>query len=433
VGVSKQIEETYKFLHAKETYGERFSREDLRGASGWSEATFRANLSKKLRPFLITNDDGSLCAQGVKGASLENFANHCSQSIAWARDPGKPRLAPEVEAHVCKARDAALAAVQVYNNPAAYFKSANYVVLMMIAYTSLFHAIFLRDGGDLREKDESGVVKELRPGLPRLKGVLECGAIVLGKQSPAFANLKAMFDVRNQIEHRALPEVDERLDGYCHSLLHNFERLIVTEFSTYYALRTSLVHAIQFAGERRQESMAAVRSVQRTESDRVEELLSEYCKALPLDVLNDPKFCFRVWLVPKLANHQSSADRAIEHLNIDALDAEQRAALQASIVAVRKKDVPTDPYSVCCLWEKDVLAALHKELGPVQYRGSQRAVAGHMLRDALKRTGIDQLTDCCYRPQRAGARSAYGPNVVTRIVELYKLDPCLFDMPLAGR
>jgi hypothetical protein len=43
-----------------------------------------------------------------------------------------------------KARESALLAVETYNRPTASFRSGAYIVLMVIAWTSLFHAIFLR-------------------------------------------------------------------------------------------------------------------------------------------------------------------------------------------------------------------------------------------------------------------------------------------------
>ncbi|CAN5462169.1 hypothetical protein BH20ACI3_BH20ACI3_34930 [soil metagenome] len=54
---------------------------------------------------------------------------------------GLPR---PVKASLEKAGDSALLAVEVYNKPAVKFKSAGYITLMVIAWTSLFHAIFFR-------------------------------------------------------------------------------------------------------------------------------------------------------------------------------------------------------------------------------------------------------------------------------------------------
>ena len=55
---------------------------------------------------------------------------------------GLPRI---VKQSIEKSRDSALLAVETYNKPAVKFKSGGYIVLMTIAWTSLFHAIFFRE------------------------------------------------------------------------------------------------------------------------------------------------------------------------------------------------------------------------------------------------------------------------------------------------
>ena len=54
------------------------------------------------------------------------------------------RLPYEVKLSLEKALDSALLAVETYNKPAVKFKSGGFIVLMCIAWTSLFHAIFFR-------------------------------------------------------------------------------------------------------------------------------------------------------------------------------------------------------------------------------------------------------------------------------------------------
>ena len=48
------------------------------------------------------------------------------------------RLPVEVSANVSKAREAALLAVEVYNRPATAFRSAGYIILMIVSWTALF-------------------------------------------------------------------------------------------------------------------------------------------------------------------------------------------------------------------------------------------------------------------------------------------------------
>lgn len=55
-----------------------------------------------------------------------------------------------------KAKDSALLAVEVYNKPAVKFKSEGYIALMVMAWTALMHAIFLRKGKSPYYKGANG-------------------------------------------------------------------------------------------------------------------------------------------------------------------------------------------------------------------------------------------------------------------------------------
>jgi len=53
-------------------------------------------------------------------------------------------LPKKVKSLLEKSREAALLAVEVYNKPNTTFRTGVYIILMNIAWTSLFHAIFER-------------------------------------------------------------------------------------------------------------------------------------------------------------------------------------------------------------------------------------------------------------------------------------------------
>jgi hypothetical protein len=57
-----------------------------------------------------------------------------------------PRHSNELRAHLDKARESALLAVETYNRPGTRFRSGGYIVLMCIAWTALFYAIFFKSG-----------------------------------------------------------------------------------------------------------------------------------------------------------------------------------------------------------------------------------------------------------------------------------------------
>jgi hypothetical protein len=55
-----------------------------------------------------------------------------------------PRLSTETTASLRKSCEAALLAVDTYNRAGTIFRSGGYIVLMVIAWTSLFQAIFFK-------------------------------------------------------------------------------------------------------------------------------------------------------------------------------------------------------------------------------------------------------------------------------------------------
>ena len=132
------------------------------------------------------------------------------------------RLPREVKACLEKARESTLLAVGSYNRPETAFRSGAYIVLMVIAWTSLFHAIFLknqvkpfhtkiRKGRYVRYERVGGDYKawELAECVRQFYG---------GNNSAARSNLEFFIDLRNKIEHRSMPQLDDQIFGECQAL-----------------------------------------------------------------------------------------------------------------------------------------------------------------------------------------------------------------------
>jgi len=105
---------------------------------------------------------------------------------------------------VAKARESALAAVRVYNDPAAGFRSETFIVLMVIAWNSLFQAILERDGVDYYVRGADGKQVSIDD---RAK-VLSTGELAAravggdGRQARGIrANLDFFLGLRHQIAH----------------------------------------------------------------------------------------------------------------------------------------------------------------------------------------------------------------------------------------
>ena len=335
---SPQIRATYHFLFAAESDGRIFGLEELQEASGWTQKTTQANLSKKLSDFVSKVDGGYKC-RGVSTHTEESFCRLCSQKSALVQDPRRPSLHPKIDGLVVKAREAALAAVQHYNNPTTVFRSDNYVVLMNIAFTSLFQAIFESKRVDYTVYDRrTGKAKRVAGGKPMLWDVIQSAKYYEEDSgSPVVKNLRFLTKIRHEIEHRALhiSEIDVSLCGHCQAMLMNFERILVKEFTSYYSLRTSLALPLHLSGDRPDETIEAMREMHRKEYDEIRGIINQFHEQLTDDIMGDPSFCFRVWLIPKSANRAKSSDISIEFVRLDDCTLQQRQQLENAIVAFK--------------------------------------------------------------------------------------------------
>ncbi len=154
----------------------------------------------------------------------------------------------DVKALIEKARETALLAVETYNRPTATFRSGAYVVLMIIAWTSLFHAMFLRKGIKPYYRRPGSRRYDRIDGEPRRWEVKECLQQHYKANNPAARrNLDFFIGLRNKIEHRSLAQIDPEVFGECQAMLLNFESLLVSEFGDRYAIRGGLTFALQFS------------------------------------------------------------------------------------------------------------------------------------------------------------------------------------------
>src|SRR6202162_2285370 len=145
-----------------------------------------------------------------------------------------------------KARDSGTLAVEVYNKPAVKFKSGGYITLMVIAWTSLFHAVFFKRKLKPFYRKESGRFVKIE-GDFKYWELDEClnQYFKTDTGNPVRKNLEFFIPLRNKIEHRSMPELDASIFGECQAMLLNFDEMLEKEFGTKYCLRECLSFALQ--------------------------------------------------------------------------------------------------------------------------------------------------------------------------------------------
>jgi hypothetical protein len=257
-----------------------------------------------------------------------------------------PRGLPHVvKDNLEKCRQSALAAVEVYNRPGPRFRTAQYLILIVIAWTALLHAIFYRRGIKpwYKSKGKSGrgtrYVK--LDGDPKHWDLTECLKEYHGGSAPAERkNLEFLIGLRNRIEHRHLPHLDATLYGECQAALMNLEALLVSQFGVKFALGEQLGVALQFSQVIPEEKAKALKVATRASAAPAIAYIESFRGNLPSPVLESMKYSFSVFLVPRVANRQKSADAAVTFVRVDEASPEELERLQKLNVLIREKTIP---------------------------------------------------------------------------------------------
>jgi hypothetical protein len=219
---------------------------------------------------------------------------------------------PIKHALLAKSREAALTAVQTYNNPLIKFKSETFIVLMTIAWTYLMHAYYARTEVDNRYKDTDPNTKRIYQRTPEggfkwwdLSLCIRVSECPLDKGT--VNNLNFLLGLRHEIEHHRPPHLDDHLSGRYLACALNYDYWLTTLFGERYSLGDTVAMALQFRDMKPTDTSAGVKLPSR---------LSSYIEKFEGDMtqaeFDDPRFAYRLLFTRKTANRKGQADRAIE-------------------------------------------------------------------------------------------------------------------------
>lgn len=247
---------------------------------------------------------------------------------------GFPRA---VKSALEKARDSALLAVEVYNKPAVKFKSGGYIILMVIAWTSLFHAIFFKRNCKPFFKKPSGRYIKVE-GDHKYWELDECLRQNYQDDTgnPVRKNLEFFIPLRNKIEHRSMPELDANIFGECQAMLLNFDEMVENEFGKKHCIRESLSFSLQLFPSS-ESLVAAVKSNPATKP--IAEFIQRFRSTVSPEILDSGKYSFKAFLV-QVANHPNANSPAIQFLHYDKLTDGQKKQVSHLVAMIKLKQVP---------------------------------------------------------------------------------------------
>lgn len=245
------------------------------------------------------------------------------------------RLGRDVKQSLKKAREAALLAIETYNKPAVSFRSGGYIVLMVIAWNSLFHAIFFerkkkpfyKDGYFYKKRDGEFIFWELSKCV---KKYFESDT-----QNPVRVNLSLFIPLRNMIEHKHMPEIDASLFGECQAMLINFDKMLEKEFGIEYCLRESLSFAVQLFPSS-QSLNAAVQS--NPANKPIVDFIKNYRSSISTEVHRSGEYSFKAFLI-QVGNHDSKDALPVHFTRWDRLSDEEKRNVDRVAALIKNKVV----------------------------------------------------------------------------------------------
>ena len=235
----------------------------------------------------------------------------------------KRRLHSHRAALLRSSREAALAAIQTYNNPLITFKTETFIVLMMMAWTYMLHAYYRSKGVEYRYHTRRGGRRvfekfEKRYKYWELSKCLKANECPLDRDTSN--NLGFLIGLRNEIEHVKPPDLDTYLSGRYQACALNYNHYIRTLFGEKYALDYHLAYSIQFA-ELTQHQADVIASYEERIPNSIRSYVAHFDDSLDDDEISSERYSYGLLFVKKAVTKRGQADRVIEFISPDSEEA----------------------------------------------------------------------------------------------------------------
>jgi len=218
---------------------------------------------------------------------------------------------------LAKSQEAALSAVQIFNNPLIQFKSESFIVLIIIAWTYLLHAYYrskkieyryYRQGNKRRRFDRTkrGAYKYWE-----LERCINDDATPLDKMTAK--NLIFLIGLRNEIEHQMTVALDNYLSGRYQACCLNYNHYIKTLFGDAHGIDKHLTYSLQFI-ELSHEQAAGI-SVKETVPNRLLAYIADFDAGLTNEEFNSPQYSFRLLFKRQVVGKPGQADKVVEFID----------------------------------------------------------------------------------------------------------------------
>ena len=243
-----------------------------------------------------------------------------------------------------KSREAALAAVQIFNSPLITFKSEIFIVLMNIAWTYLLHAHFRKERIEYRyfeQKSKRRVFDKTRSGAHKhweLERCLNHSASPVDNDTTN--NLRFLIGIRHEIEHQMTSRLDSSLSAKFQASCLNYNEYVKKLFGAKHGIDKHLAFSLQFSSISREQ--AAALPPPGAMPSHIKAFVEGFEGSLSEEEFSSPRYAYRILFVAKTANRKGQADEVIEFVRADStLAADVNKSYTVIKETERPKHLPT--------------------------------------------------------------------------------------------
>jgi hypothetical protein len=214
----------------------------------------------------------------------------------------------EWEAQLQHGRNAALAALRVWNDPTASFRAQNFALLLVTAWNSVALALLQREGREWRALNDDGhPINVDGRDKARETGELIADALPGERSRGLRQNVEFWIGLRNQVAHRNLPTLDAVVVPQAQAGLLNLESVLAEHFGADYLLAESLSVPLQLSGFRDPGVLASVKKLQASLPLDVQSYLAGRAEQNE-QLSDDPTYMLRVTFLPTVPTSGRNPD-----------------------------------------------------------------------------------------------------------------------------
>lgn len=204
------------------------------------------------------------------------------------------------QTQVQHARESCLAALRVWNDPTARFRTGAFSLLIVATWNALCIAILEKAGQEWRARGADGHVVT-KHGVEQALDTMQLVRLAFPsgdtRSRALFENVKYWLDLRNCVAHRHLPAVDTLVIPEAQAGLMNIDEALRSHFGDEYTLADHLTVPLQLKGFRDPGVLASRKALQAALPLDVQILLNRNAEIDPV-VAADPAYQVRIAFVP---------------------------------------------------------------------------------------------------------------------------------------